>query len=190
MSIPYNSALQWGNFLLPTENYVEEREANSDVNGNEKSPTERAVNELLVQAPNESYRRGVQFIRDVARLVLKVPVRSAWTPIVLPKNWRQRERAKVNAKLTAYSFVQLISISAKFFVALTALAVSAISFKKAQYLLDKSENVTAHLDGRASQLEALKEEGRTNAKNKDEFNEYKSWLYNFDPKTCRVNSKI
>lgn len=68
------------------------------------------------------------------------------------------ERAKVNVKLTGYAFVQLVSVPGKFIVALAALSAGPFSNEKAQWLLDKSVNWTIHLDGRASQLEALKEE--------------------------------
>ena len=102
----------------------------------------------------------------------------------LPKNWKAREHAKINATLTAYSFVQLLFVPAKFIVALTALATSAVSWKKAKYLLDKSENWSTHLNGCAAQLEALKEEGLKNASTQKEYNTYKEWIYSIDPKLC------
>jgi hypothetical protein len=121
--------------------------------------------------------------------VLKVPIRAIMTPIVLPKNWKERERSKINAKLTGYSFVQLLLVPVKFLVAIAAISASAISCKRAeQWLLDKSEGwttYTTHLDGRASQLEALKEEGIKKSNTREEYAQYREWLYNIDSKLCR-----
>ncbi|GAB4230981.1 MAG: hypothetical protein Tsb0021_09190 [Chlamydiales bacterium] len=182
MSIPFNDHLKWDVYT-----------SNPNWHGSLSAPApsidqedvvRQAVQTLFVQTFKQTGVRGVQFVRDAARLVLKVPIRSALTPIVLPKNWKQRERAKINAKLAGYSFVQLVSVPAKFLVALTALAAAAISYEKAKWLLDHSEYCTAYLDGRASQLEALKEEGRKYASNKEEYNNYKNWLYSINPLLC------
>jgi hypothetical protein len=181
MSIPYNDHLAWSSFRADPNWYKSQPAPSVD----RQDQVKHAVNELYAQTINQPVSRGVQFIRDAARLVLKVPIRSVLTPIFLKKNWKERERAKINAKLTGYSFVQLVSVPAKFVVALTALATSKFSQDRAKWLLDKSEDWTAHLDGRASQLEALKEEGRIHAKNRGEFNNYKKWLYSIDPKICR-----
>lgn len=187
MSIPYSVNLSWNFYKANTERHKEEPLAVQNPSEEVVNQTKRAVNEAFVKTFKQAGVRGVQFIRDGARLVLKVPIRSILTPIILPKNWKERERAKVNVKLTAYSFIQLFSVPVKFFVALTALAISAFSYKKAQWLLDKSETYTSRLDGRASQLEALKEEGRVNASDREEYNLYRIWLYNIDPKLCHKN---
>ncbi|MEX1012078.1 MAG: hypothetical protein WDZ27_00100 [Waddliaceae bacterium] len=182
MSISFNIALSW-------ESYLENRDWQSvstekPLNG-QNSEARRAANALFEQTFKQLPLRGIQFIRDTARLVLKVPIRSIWTPIVLEKNWKQRERAKINTKLVGYSLVQLLSVPVKFLVALVAIATTAVSLNKAKLLLDSSEAWTAYLDGRASQLEALKEVGRKNAKSPIEYNAYKSWLYTINPKRCR-----
>jgi len=184
MSIPYNDNLVWSSYRSNPDWYKSLPEPSN----NHQNQLERAVNQLFEQTVKQPIARGIQFIRDSARLVLKVPIRSTLTPIVLEKNWKQRERAKINAKLTGYSFVQLLSVPVKFLIALSALATAGISQKRAKWLLDKSTDWTAHLDGGASQLEALKEEGRANAKTRDEFNQYKNWLYSIDPKFCRKDS--
>lgn len=91
-------------------------------------------------------------------------------------------------------FAQTVSLSplassatvpAKFAVALTALALSAVSAKRASQLLNAIDTCTSTLDGRASQLEALKEEGVVNATSKEELAAYRNWLYSLDPKLCR-----
>ena len=150
-----------------------------------ENQAKRAAGELFSHATKQPIVRFVQLIRDTARLVLKVPFRAIATPIFLKKNWEERQRALVNAKLTGYAFVQLASVPAKFMVALIALATSALSQKGANWLLDQSEGWTAHLDGRTSQLEALKEEGAKKAKDRNEFDAYRTWLYSIDPKLCR-----
>lgn len=185
MSIPYNDNLSWASFTGSSNWHIGPSEPTLPPLIDRGNPRIR-VNEYFVQCIKKTFvpGRGVQFIRDTARLVLKVPIRSIWTPIVLPKNWRELERSKINAKLTGYSFVQLISVPVKFLVALVALATSAISWKKAHCLLDKSEGWTAHLDGRASQLEALKEVGGKKATDRNEYDQYKKWLYSIDPKLC------
>ena len=142
------------------------------------------MNELSTQVFEQPFTRGVQLLRDGARLVLKVPIRALWTPIILEKNWKELERAKINAKLTGYAFVQLACVPAKFVVALVALITSPISSSQTASLLNMSKHWTAHLDGRASQLEALKEVGRKYAANPDEYNKYRDWLYQINPELC------
>lgn len=176
MCIPYNDQLSWASYKSSFGQATSEPDLPS-------APP--IVDELCAQAFKQPFTRCIQFIRDAARLVLKVPMRSIWTPIILSKNWKQLERAKINAKLTGYSFVQLVSVPAKFLVALAALATLAFSLKKARSMIEKSDGWTAHLDGRASQLEALKEEGLTNAVDREEYNQYKEWVYRIDPKFCR-----
>lgn len=123
--------------------------------------------------------------------MLKVPIRSVWTPIILSKNWRELERTKINIKLTGYSLVQLISVAFKAVIALVALVVSIVFSKDgANWLLNKSEGWTAHLDGRAAQLEALKEVGAKNAPDRNQYDAYKQWLYAIDPKLCRKPIKV
>lgn len=185
MSIPHNDNLNWAIYNSnPDWHKSSTGPAPENLNDGEFK-VRRAVGELFAQGVKQPVVRGVQFIRDTLRLVLKVPVRAIWTPIVLEKNWKERQRSLINAKLTGYSFVQLVSVPAKFLVAIAAILTSAISQKKAQWLLDKSDGFTAHLDGRASQLEALKEEGIKNAPTRIEYEQYKAWLYQIDPKLCR-----
>ncbi len=182
MSIPYGDHLQWDKLMSPVI-----AEPPIWAPSSHQSQKVRAKQELTRKAISQIFSRSVQFIRDAARLVLKVPVRSIWTPIILPKNWKQRERAKINAKLAGYSFVQLVILPAKFAVALVALALCKVDSKRAKLWLDESEEVTAYLDGRASQLEALKEEGRVKAQNFADFEKYRTRLYKLDPKVCVKN---
>lgn len=186
MSIPFNDRLSW-------ENYLQESACTSSYSvrpvqtpsGDSAQQLIRVTHELFVNTVKQTFVRGVQFVRDALRLVLKVPVRSVLTPIWRSVNWKERERAKINAKLTGYAFVQLASVPVKFVVALAALATLAISLQKSQYLLCVSQQWTAHLDGRASQLEALKEVGRAHANTPEEYNQYKNWLYSFESIDCR-----
>lgn len=184
MSIPYN-----GNLCLSTyhsnPNWYQNLQAPSLKNENQ---VRRAVGELFANGFKQPVMRSVQFIRDAARLMLKVPIRAIAKPIFLKKNWQERERATVNAKLTGYAFVQLASVPAKFIIALIALATSAFSQERSKWHLDTSEEWTAYLDGRASQSEALKEEGAKKAQSRHEFDQYRTWLYNIDPKLCRKMS--
>ena len=185
MSIPYNDNLKWSTYTFNSywhENPIETTTAPSVDSDN---MAKRAATEILTQIFKGSVVRGIQFIRDGARLVLKVPIRSVWTPIILPKNWRELERAKINVKLTGYSLVQLISVPVKSVIALAALVVSIVSKNGANWLLNKSESWTTHLDGRASQLEALKEVGAKRAPDRVQYDSYKKWLYDIDPKLCR-----
>lgn len=185
MSIPFNDNLLWGTFQTNPNWHVDQPVPAPKPLPEDENQTYRAVNAVSVQTFKQGCTRSIQFIRDAARLVLKVPIRAVWTPIILPKNWRERERAKINAKLTGYAFVQLAFVPAKFTVALAALATSALSYEKAQWLLDMNEHKTAYLDGCASQLEALKEVGAKGAANRGEYDRYKAWLYNIEPKLCR-----
>lgn len=186
MSIPYNDNLQWNVYQTnPDWDKQLPVPAPAALDHRRRVQLKRALTELASQTFKQPIVRGVQFIRDTARLVLKVPIRAIKTPIVLSKNWKERERCKINANLTGYSFVHLVSVPAKFLVALAAILTSAISSKGGQWLLDKSDSYTARLDGRASQLEALKEMGIKNANDRNEFNQYKDWLYKIDPKLCR-----
>jgi hypothetical protein len=187
MSIPYNPNLALSSFQSGSTWYQNQEAPLSHT----ENQANRAADELYDQTFKQQFARGIQFIRDAARLVLKVPIRAITTPIFLQKNWRERERATVNTKLAGYAFIQLVSVPAKFSVALAALAVSQHSQEKAQWLLDKSEGWTAYLDGRASQLEALKEEGAKKARDRQEFENYKAYLYKIDPIRCRgeLNTK-
>lgn len=188
MSIPYNENLKWGT-NVSNPDWHTAVEATTAPSADSSSVAKRAGAEALTLIFKESVVRGIQFIRDGARLVLKVPIRSVWKPIILSKNWSEFERSKINVKLTGYSLVQLISVPVKSVIALAALVVSVVSKNGANWLLNKSESWTAHLDGRASQLEALKEEGAKKAPDRKEYNEYKDWLYSIDPKLCRKPSK-
>lgn len=184
MSIPYNDHLQWTSYTSNPDWYKGQTGGAVAYPCTCKAVFKRAGNEILTQIHPQLRIRGEQFFRDGLRLVLKVPIRSIITPIWQSKNWKEFERSKVNLKLTGYSFVQLISVPVKFFVALAAIAISAISCEKAHWLLNKSVAWTIHLDGRASQLEALKEEGKK-AGDRAEYNKYKNWLYAIDPLLCR-----
>lgn len=153
-----------------------------------ESQQSRALEELSDTVFHESLKRSEQFIRDLARLVLKVPIRSIATPIILEKNWQERERAKVNAKLAGYSFIHLLFVPAKFIVALAAIASSKFSNEIPKQLIDATEDWSAYLDGRASQLEALKEEGVKKANTSEDLEAYRSKLYKIDPRLCRKPS--
>jgi hypothetical protein len=187
MAIPYNDNLQWNTYISDSNWYKNQLEATTAPSVDSGSVAKRAATEALTQIFKKSVVRGIQFIRDGARLVLKVPIRSIWTPIILPKNWRELERTKINVKLTGYSLVQLISVLV---TALAALVVSAVSKNGANWLLNKSEDWAAHLDGRASQLEALKEVGAKKAPDRQHYDAYKQWLYDIDPKLCRKPSTV
>jgi hypothetical protein len=188
MSISYSPDLSWHCFHDGYQS-IGGTAKKEPITGDE-SQARRAGVEVLTQTTTAPLARGEQYIRDVLRLVLKVWIRSIWTPVVLPKHWKQRERAKINVKLACYSFAQLGSVPVKFLVALAALATSAISADKAKLLLDKSEGWTTYLDGRASQLEALKEEGLGRRypegapRTRKEYEDYKEWLYKIDPRIC------
>lgn len=164
MSIPYNDNLKWDSYR-------------SDPHRNDWN------NNVSNQEPTEPKNRAIQFGQDLARLVLKVPLRAVFvTPVFLPKNWGERERCTINAKLAGYSFVQMLLVPVKFMVAIAAILTSAVSCKNASQWLN---NYSAYLDGRASQLEALKEEGVKKATTRKEFDQYKEWLYEIDPGQAR-----
>jgi hypothetical protein len=181
MSIPYNDNLSWVNYLSNPDWQDRAITPIKAVDSQTKRAAKAAFNLGLV----EPFTRSVQFFRDSLRLTLKVPLRALKTPYHLEKNWKEYERAKINVKLTAYSFVHVLTVPAKFGVALTALALSAVSAKRARQLLDSIDSCTSTLDGRASQLEALKEEGVVNATDKEALKTYQTWLYSLDPKLCR-----
>jgi hypothetical protein len=181
MSIPYNDCLRLDQYYS-NPNWYEDLQ---DSSRKEESQSERAIDELFANALKQPIVRTIQLIRDTLRLVLKVPIRALATPIFLEENWQERERAKVNAKLTGYAFVQLLSVPVKFLCALIALGISTFSSEKAEWLLDTSEEWTAYIDGRTSQLEALKEEGAKKCQSREEFDAYRDWLYGIDPKLCR-----
>lgn len=177
MSIPYNEGISIEVF----RGHATYQALYTFPNGN---PVKRAAIEAITNLFKEPVVRGVQLLRDTARLVLKVPIRAVVKPIFLEKNWRELERAKVNVKLTGYAFIQLVSVPAKFAVALTALAISVFSHEKAEGLLNMSRKWTIYLDGRASQLEALKEEGAKKSIDREEFEDYRNWLYHIQPLNC------
>lgn len=181
MSIPFNSQLGWDNYLSNPNWHQNLLEPELAPLSGRKSQMVRAVNEIFVQTLKQGFVRSIQFIRDAARLVLKVPIRL----IRLPHTWQELERAKINAKLPGYSLAQVGLVPVKFCVSIVALATLVISLEKGKWLLDKSEQWTAHLDGCASRLEALKEEGRPNAESQEQYGLYKQWLYSIDPKLCR-----
>lgn len=206
MSIPYSDKIKWDAYQ--NDQFIDNR-GNAVPVGSKQDLFNRAVKEVFVCSISQLKTRSVQFVRDALRLVLKVPIRAVKTPFIFKKYWKQCENAKINAKLTGYSFVHLLYVPVKFAVALAALATLSVSAAKAQWLLDKCDEGSAYLDGRASQLEALKEEGLKNATMKqpildkdskpetpeeevlrydDEralYNSYKQWLYRIDPRMCR-----
>ncbi|MDR3625066.1 MAG: hypothetical protein P4L16_08025 [Chlamydiales bacterium] len=189
MSIPYNDNLQWHTYASNSNWYKNQPEVITALLMDFSDVTKRAATEALAQIFKESVLRSIQFIRDGARLVLKVPIRSVWTPIILSKNWREFERTKINVKLTGYSAVQWIFVPFKSVTALAALVVSVVSKDGANWLLNKSESWTVYLDGRAAQLEALKEVGAKRAPDRNQYDAYKQWLYDIDPKLCCKPSK-
>jgi hypothetical protein len=180
MAIPYNPLLSVEVYKTGQNPFENEPVAST----NEVNQVKRAISDIFDQTVKQPVIRGVQFVRDAARLVFKVPVRAIVKPIFQEKNWQELERAKVNAKLTGYSFVQFVSVPAKFAVAFAALTMSAFSAQRAKKMLDYSEGWKLHLDGRAAQLEALKEQGAKKITDKVEFEKYRIWLYNLDPKKC------
>jgi hypothetical protein len=181
MAIPFNNALLWDNYIAkPQWTAPQEDAAPSD----RKAEVKRAVHEISIGTITQAGKRGVQFIRDALRIGLKVPIRL----IKNPKKWDVRENAKINMKLAGYAFVQLLSVPVKFVVAFAALATLVFSLKHGKSMLDSSADWTARMDGRASQLEALKEQGLKRAANKEEYEAYKTWIYSIDPKLC--TSKI
>lgn len=185
MSIPYNPQLNWSTYCSNPQ-WHEQLPATHVKNEVQKENIKQvAINEVFEKTVADPIKDGVQFVRDAARLVLKVPIRSIITPIFLSRNWKEYERAKINAKLTGYSFVQWASCPAKFLVALTALATVQVSAEKTQWLIEMNNEFVAYLDGRASQLEALKEVGRIHSSNQAEYAQYKNWLYSIQPKYCR-----
>jgi hypothetical protein len=181
MSIPYNNNLR---LCIYQSNPTCFEHRPKPVQESENQ-VKRAVSAIFVNAVQQPFVRGVQFIRDVLRLILKVPIRAVANAIFLEKNWQEKERAQINAKLTGYAFVQLVSVPAKFAVSLVALGVATGSKKNAKWILDTSEEWTAHLDGRASQLEALKEEGAKKSESRADYEAYRAWLYHIDAKDCR-----
>jgi hypothetical protein len=185
MSIPYNENLKWD---IYTSNPDWHKVLPEEIPELLKNPKDQVsgVNELVQQTVYQPALRSIQFIRDLARLVLKVPVRVVMTPIILPKNWKERERSAINAKLTGYSLVQLLSVPVKFLVAIAAILTSAFSREGEIWLLDKSERWTTHLDGRTSQLEALKEEGVKRSSDREDYNRYKEWIYEIDSRICHT----
>ncbi|MBA3957735.1 MAG: hypothetical protein H0X51_04985 [Parachlamydiaceae bacterium] len=174
MSIPYNDNLTWANY---TKNPAW---------GQTKEPVPGTTPSFgFGNVLKEPCVSTVQFVRDALRLVLKVPCRAAYKPICMSKNWRELDRAKINVKLTGYSLAQLVSLPIHFLVTIVALVTFPFSREKSNWLLDISEGLKAHLDGRASQLEALKEQGAKTAKTRNDYEQYRIWLYNIPAPLCR-----
>lgn len=160
MSIPYNDNLKWDSYI-------------NDPNRDDWTRQDRT----------EPKNRAIQFVQDLARLVLKVPFRAVFvTPVFYEENWGERERCTINAKLTGYSFVQMLLVPVKFMVAIATILTSSICCEGASQSLN---NYSLYLDGRASQLEALKEEGVKRAATREEFDQYKEWLYAIAPGQAR-----
>lgn len=169
MSIPYSDNLKW-------ESYTSDRDR-----GNWDRADGRPV---------ESRNRAEQFLRDLGRLVLKVPIRSIFvTPVFYEENWGERERCTINAKLTGYSFVQMLLVPVKWMVAIATIMASAISCRCVSgwlnYLHGRCENYTHYFDGCTSQLEALKEEGIKKAATPEEYNQYKEWVFEIDAEQAK-----
>lgn len=176
MAIPYNNHLSYNNFIYNNEWYKDPQNL---------KPVPQKANPLFIP---ELFRRSIQFIRDAARLVLKVPVRAVWTPIILKKNWRERERALINVKLTGYSFVHLVSVPIKLVATIASLAVMIFNINAFNSINVYRHSWTAFLDGRASQLEALKEVGLKKTKTDKEYETYKQWVYSIHPALCRSDN--
>lgn len=182
MSIPYSENLSWSNFN--DDRYWYLTLADQSAENKQEYQGKRAMDDICDQVVNQLANRAEQFLRDAARLIIKTPFRCIYKPIVEKCIWRQYERTGINGKLALYSFVQLISVPAKFMVALTAISISSLSERTAKWLLDKSENWTKHIDGRGSKLEALKEEGLKNAQSKKAFYAYKRWIEQISSQLC------
>lgn len=180
MAIPYNDNLSLQMFYQNPNWYEKIETLPLTVN---QSIFKQTIAEVL----NLSYRppfRSVQFLKDLARLIFKVPIRAIATPVFLKQNWKERKRALVNVKLPCYALAQLALMPVKFLFALMALGISGPFPKKARWILEKSKQWTVWLDGRSSQLEALKEEGIKKTKNRQEYYNYFTWLYKIEPSFC------
>jgi hypothetical protein len=188
MSIPYSDNIRWNSYTNTPNWYTKVPVPTQNMMPENKNSVQQIVHKIFIDTFKELYTRGVQCLRDSARLILKEPIRSVWTPIILSKNWKQRERVVVNAQLVGCSFVQLVYVPTKALMAIAALATLTVSREKALQLLDISESWSANLDGCASRLEALKTEGRGNAQNQEAYHEYKEWLFKIDAKLCRKES--
>lgn len=182
MAIPYHPKLEWATYHTNPNWHLSGPKPPEKEN---ESQLRRAISQIFVRTLTETGVRSVQFVRDLARLVLKVPIRAIKEPLWDAKNWKMRERCRINAQLTGYSFTQLLSVPAKFLVALAALATLSVSTKKAKWLLDKGDAWTSQLDGRASQLEAIKEVGTNRAVTRAAYDLYKTWVCNIPPPLCR-----
>lgn len=196
MSIPYNHyAISWDNYELSSgfsamfrainreSNFTSERTLRKD-SYHLSTHLNKVVSIIFIETIRDLVLRTVQFIRDSARVVLKVPIRVITTPSIVTHNWKERERTIINMKLPLYSFAQVLLVGVKFATALLSIPISVLSPKYGRSLLNQCQEQVLTLDGRAAQLEALKEEGRVHAKNPQEFANYKAWLYQFDPKEC------
>ena len=104
MAIPYNKCLDWG-----------KQGDKVSISGQYKTPAyedsskgqlKRAVHALFIETVTQLGVRSLQFTRDLARLILKVPIRSVITPIILPKNWPERRRVVLNIQLTGNSLLR------------------------------------------------------------------------------------
>lgn len=192
MSIPYSTNLSWNNFNTHPNWFVAQKdqaiEKESELT--KESQAKRALSDISNQVFKQPIKRGIQFLRDAARLILKTPIRCIYRPIVEKCLWRQVERTAINGKLAFYSFVQLASVPFKFLVALIALSISPFSGRKAKWLQDKSEDWTQNIDGRMSKLEALKEEGLENSTTHTEFLAYKKWIQQINPHLCRKSLSV
>jgi hypothetical protein len=182
MAIPYNPQIGFISFCssAPIDDPVPHKRI-KNVSGYAK--------EAIAQIFKDSIVRTIQCVRDTARLCLKVPIRALYTPIFLSKNWRERERTKINCQLAAYSAFHLVCVPAKTVLALAALVSAVFSKREAHYFLKKSRSLTTYLDGGAARLEALKEEGAKKAPSQRDYHEYKLWLYNIPRDRCIARKK-
>lgn len=180
MLIQYNNNLSWGSYRMNHGFYTPE-----PVMGNYLlSPKKRAFQNLNQQAFVQPISRSLQFTSRAATLAFVTPVQSVVEPIFLKENWKQRERARIDAALTKYTFIQLACTSLKLIVALVALGICLISGSAAKVLLDKSDKFIKNLDGKMAKFEALKKEGLINSQTKEEYEAYKKWIGDIDPILC------
>lgn len=183
MATPYSGILRWNTFKSTDNSYWHTYTEPQRIEEEPSGQTNRAAIDAVNQVVIELIARGVQCIRDTARLVLKTPIRLIFERC----HWKQLERASINGKMAFYSAVQLVSVPPKFLAALSALCISPFSQRKAKWIQDKSESWTRNIDGRMSKLEAQKEEGLKNASCKKEFLAYKKWVERIPAHRCRKN---
>ena len=107
-----------------------------------KRPAEQAVYEVFIQTFKEPIVQGVQFVRDLARLVIKVPIR-----LIRSRDWQVCENAAINAKLAGYSFVRFAFVPVKLILAISAIFASSVAKSSGRFILDTSAHASTMLNG-------------------------------------------